>query len=623
MGRKVTFFPGSIVAEVQDGDTILDAAVQAGVQVNSVCGGKGTCGKCLVIVDGATDGEIGQLSQEEYRLGYRLACQARVRGDLSVFIPEESQVSEHQILASYHGREHDELSPLTETRKLDLPAPTMDDNQGDLERVTCALDMPGLIVPLPLLRQLPKLLREGGWQLNVMVAREDGGRRLMLLEKGSKSCPNYGVAIDIGTTTVVAELVDLTTGRTLAQASDYNRQLVCGEDVLSRIAYAEEKGLGRLTELVTDTVNGLIAQLCAERDKRRRYHSGTCDDDIASIAVGGNTTMVHMLLGLDPKNIRYAPYIPVTNMPPALRASEVGLRAYPDAPVYCVPGRASYVGGDITADILLSGLHLRDELCMLIDVGTNGEVVLGNKDWIVGCSTSAGPAFEGGEVSCGMRAMGGAIDTVSISDYEINITTIGRAAPRGICGSGLIDLIAQMFERGHLDKKGRINVASSEHARASGRGMEFVIHQEVGKKDIAVTDDDIANVIRTKAAIYAGCSVLLQSVDRKFTDLDRVYIAGGFGNYINIDNARTIGLLPDLPKERFEFLGNASLGGTRLCLLSGKMRQEAEAIYRSMTYLDLSSSQMFFDQYSSALFLPHTDMGQFPSVAERLRPSGR
>ncbi len=271
------------------------------------------------------------------------------------------------------------------------------------------------------------------------------------------------------------------------------------------------------------------------------------------------------------------------------------------------------MGGDITADILLSGLHLRDELCMLIDVGTNGEVVLGNKDWIIGCSTSAGPAFEGGEVSCGMRAMGGAIDSVSIGDYEISITTIGQAKPRGICGSGLIDLIAQMFERGYLDKKGRINAASSEHVRASGRGMEFIIHQEAGKKDLTVTDDDIANIIRTKAAIYAGCSVLLQSVDQKFTDLDRVFIAGGFGNYVNIDNARTIGLLPDLPKEKFEFLGNASLGGTKLCLLSGKMRQEAEAVYRAMTYLDLSSSQIFFDQYSSALFLPHTDLDQFPN----------
>ncbi len=341
MGRKVAFFPGSIVAEVQDGETILDAAVQAGVQVNSVCGGKGTCGKCLVIVDGVADSEIGQLSPEEFKLGYRLACQTWVRGDLSVFIPEGSQVSEHQILASYQGRAIEELSPLTESRRLDLAAPTMDDNQGDLERVTCALDMPGLMVPLALLRQLPNLLREGGWQLSVMVAREDGGRRLMMLEKGSKSLPNYGIAIDIGTTTVVAELVDLSTGRTLAQASDYNRQLVCGEDVLSRIAYAEEKGLERLTELVTDTVNGLITQLCAERDKRRRYHSGICGNDIASIAIGGNTTMVHMFLGLDPKNIRYAPYIPVTNVPPVLRASEVGLRAHPDAPVYCVPGRAS------------------------------------------------------------------------------------------------------------------------------------------------------------------------------------------------------------------------------------------------------------------------------------------
>ena len=614
MGRKVTFFPGPVTAEVRDGETVLEAAVQAGVQVNSVCGGKGSCGKCLVIVDGPTEGGRHGLSDEEYRRGYRLACQAMVGGDLSVFIPEESQVNEHQILASYHGREAAELSPLTEGLRLDLAAPTMDDNQADLERVTCALGLPGLKVPLPLLRVLPDLLRDSGWRVNVMLAREASGDRLMMLNNGSRDIMNYGIAVDIGTTTVVAELVDLGTGRTVAQASDYNRQLVCGEDVLSRIAYAEEKGLARLTELVLDTINGLIAQLCAERDKRRRYHPGTCDDDIASIAIGGNTTMVHMLLGLEPKNIRYSPYIPAVNFPPSCTAAEVGLRAHPDAPVYCVPGRASYVGGDITADILLSGLHLGEGLSMLIDVGTNGEVVLGNKDWIIGCSTSAGPAFEGGEVSCGMRAMGGAIDSVRMTEYDVSITTIGSSRPRGICGSGLIDLIAQMFERGLLDKKGRIDSASSERVRASGGGMEFLVHSEAGRKDIAVTDDDIANVIRTKAAIYAGCSVLLQTVERKFTDLEKVYIAGGFGNYINIDNARTVGLLPDLPKERFEFLGNASLGGTRLCLLSSSMRKEAAEVVRSMTYLDLSSSPAFFDQYSSALFLPHTDQERFPSV---------
>ncbi|MDW5562017.1 MAG: ASKHA domain-containing protein [Methanomassiliicoccus sp.] len=618
MAHTVTFFPGSIVASVQDGQTILDAAVAAGVQINSVCGGKGTCGKCLVIVDGPSESEPGHLTDEESRLGYRLACRTVVRGDLSVFIPEESQVSEHQILARYHGREAEDLTPLTEVRRLDLAAPSLEDNLADLERVTCALGNPDLVVPLPLLRDLPAVLREGGWQLSVMLSHLDGTERLMAIEKGSKAIPNYGLAVDVGTTTVVAELIDLATGRTVAQASDYNRQLVCGEDVLSRIAYAEEKGLERLTELVVDTINGLINQLCAERDKKRRFHSGTCDEDIASIVISGNTTMVHMLLGLDPKNIRYAPYIPITNVPPVMTASEVGLRAQPDAPVLCVPGRAGYVGGDITSDILLSGMHHRDELTLLIDVGTNGEVVLGNREWIIGCSTSAGPAFEGGEVSCGMRAMSGAIDKVAIDEREISVTTIGGGKPRGICGSGLIDLLAQMFSQGYLDKKGRIDTERSERVRSTGRGMEFIVHRQPGGRTLAVSDDDIASVIRTKAAIYAGCAVLLQAVDRSFSDLDRVCIAGGFGNYVNIENAQTIGLLPDLPSSKFELLGNASLGGARLCLLSEAMRRETMDIYSMMTYLDLSSSTAFFDQYSSALFLPHTDLEQFPTVRDRL-----
>jgi uncharacterized 2Fe-2S/4Fe-4S cluster protein (DUF4445 family) len=618
MGHRVTFFPGSIGVDVKDGATILDAAIAAGVQVNSVCGGKGTCGKCMVIVDGPVEGDPHSLSPEEVRVGYRLACNTQVRGDVSVFVPEESQVSEHQIIATYRGREVPDLTPLTEVRRLDLTAPTLEDNLGDLERVACALGVKVLDVPLPLLRTLPDTLREGGWQLTALLSRQDGTVRLMDIDKGSKGRANYGLAVDVGTTTIAAELFDLNTGRAVAQASDYNRQLVCGEDVLSRIAYAEENGVERLTELVVDTVNGLAAQLCAERDKRRRFHPGTCDDDIAAVVISGNTAMVHMLLGLDPTNIRYSPYIPIANLPPVLLAGEIGMRALPEAPLYCVPGRAGYVGGDITSDILLSGLHLSDKLTMLIDVGTNGEVVLGNQDWIVGCSTSAGPAFEGGEVSCGMRAMGGAIDTVCISDRDLSITTIGNARPRGICGSGLIDLIAQMFLGGYLDKKGRINAHSSERVRAAGRGLEFILNHEAGRKDLTVTEEDIANVVRTKAAIYAGCSVLLHSVDKTFEDVDRMCIAGGFGSYINIDNAQAIGLLPDLPRDRFDFLGNASLGGAKLCLLSESIRREAREVYSMMTYLDLSSSQAFFDQYSSALFLPHTDIGQFPRVKEKL-----
>jgi len=619
--RRVSFFPGSTSVEVDDGATVLDAAVAAGVPVNSVCGGKGTCGKCVVIVDGPTamTGK-GNLSDEEVGLGYRLACLTEVKGDLTVFVPEGSQVREQQIMTTYRKEEAGKLSPLAERRMADMPAPSLDDSTADLERFLNALGVPDLEVPLPLLKRLPRTLRDSGWRVSALIGRTDRGRRLMDVRSAAQSPKEYGIAVDIGTTTVVAELVDLSTGDPVAQSSDYNRQIVAGEDVLSRIAFAEEKGAGRLTELVLDTINGLVGQLCEERDEKRRYHSGICGDDIVAVSVGGNTVMTHLFLGLDPKNIRYEPYIPTAGIPPITRAQEVGLRVHPEAPVYCVPGRASYVGGDITADVLLSGLHAKDELAMLIDVGTNGEVVLGDRDWMVCCSTSAGPAFEGGEVSCGMRAMTGAIDSVSIKDYDIDITTIRKTPPAGICGSGLIDLIAQMFLAGFVDKKGRIAASGSERVRSSGRGMEFVVHPgQGGKKDIFVTDDDISNVIRTKAAIYAGCSVLLQSVGKSFDDVERLYIAGGFGNYINVPNAQAIGLLPDVPKEKFEFLGNASLGGAELCLLSEDRRAEARSIYDRMTYLDLSSSSAFFDQYSSALFLPHTDLERFPRVRERMR----
>lgn len=616
MAHRVTFFPGNIAVEVKDDETVLDAAIAAGVHVNSVCGGRGTCGKCQVIVDGPHRSEVrGEIGDAAWRAGYRLACQTRPEGDLAVFVPEESQARAGKILSSHKEVPVGPLSPLVQCVVADMDAPSMGDNLADLERLKCALNMSSLDATLPVLRELPRVLRSSGWRVSAMVARMNGGR-LIGVRSADRTCMDYGLAVDIGTTTVVAELVDLRTGRTVAHASDYNRQLVVGEDVLARIQYAEEKGVVRLQELVVDTINRLIGQICAVRDAHGVGE--VCADDIVAFSVGGNTTMVHLFLGLDPKHIRYEPYIPIAHHPPNIAAHQLGLRSHPDAPVYCVPGRASYVGGDITADVMLSGLHDRDELSLLIDVGTNGEVVLGNKDWMVSCSTSAGPAFEGGEVSCGMRAMDGAIDSVLIKDYDIDLTTIGGSAPRGVCGSGLIDLVAQMFLTGHLDKKGHIQSARSERVRSSGRGMEFLVH--AGKSDIAVTDDDIANIIRTKAAVYAGCAVLLESVDKSFDDVARIYIAGGFGSHINIPHAQLIGLLPDVPQERFEFLGNGSLGGAKLCLLSEERRQEAKKIYENMTYLDLSSSNEFFDQYSSALFLPHTDLERFPRVKERLYP---
>lgn len=600
MKHRVTFFPGNVPVDVDEGETVLDAAVAAGVRIDASCGGAGTCGRCRVLVEGphrAPDAGDGHV----------LACQTFPEGELSVFVPAGNEARAGQIHGSYSNIPLEVKEPLAEIAHVIMEAPSLDDNLADLERLKCALGRTNVGISLPALRSLPSVLRSSGWRAFATIARAGGTEEIMEVRPGD-GAGAIGAAVDIGTTTVALELVDLRTGQVLAQASDYNRQMVAGEDVLARIAYAEEKGPERLQELIAGTVNRLLDRACDDG----RFHV----DDVKALSIGANPAMVLLLLGLDPRHIRYEPYIPAVHEPPVVRAAELGLRAHPRAPVYCIPGRAAYVGGDVTADVLLSGMHLKDELSLLIDVGTNGEVVLGGREWMVTCSTSAGPAFEGGEVSCGMRAMSGAIDSVTISNGELRFGTIGSGEPIGICGSGLIDLVAQMFQGGWIDRKGNIVHDGSERFRSDEGVVSAVIHS--GETDIQINENDIANILRTKAAIYAGCSVLLNSVDLTFDDVDRVYIAGGFGSHIDVANAQLIGLLPDVPKERFEFIGNGSLGGARMCLLSSNARAAARSIFESMTYLDLSSSSQFFDQYSSALFLPHTDLDQFPSVRERL-----
>ncbi|OPX60636.1 MAG: hypothetical protein A4E30_01124 [Methanomassiliicoccales archaeon PtaB.Bin215] len=447
---------------------------------------------------------------------------------------------------------------------------------------------------------------------------------------------NYGVAIDIGTTTVALQLVDLSTGEMISQVSDYNRQLMYGEDVLARIMYGEDHGQDRLRHMIIDTINHMLARVCSNDEVCVGRGRKVCAEEVMAVSVAGNTTMMHMFLGLDARCIRYSPYTPVTNLSPRTNAGELGLNINPRASVHLVPGRASYVGGDVMADVVASGMAKSEGICLLIDVGTNGEVVLGNMDWLLACSASAGPAFEGGEVCHGMRAGDGAIEKVSLV-RGVQYSTIGKARPKGLCGSGLIDLLAQMFLTGVLDKKGHLQ--PSERVREGESGKEYVLvyskdaekdgydlkatgmtccptDKVERRRDITITEEDIANIIRTKASIYAAAEVLLDTAGIDFTDLERVYIAGGFGHHIDLDNAVAIGLLPDLPRDRFTFLGNASLDGAKQCLLSREKREEALAAHRATTYVELSTDQRFFDRFSSASFLPHTDLGRFPSIQQ-------
>jgi uncharacterized 2Fe-2S/4Fe-4S cluster protein (DUF4445 family) len=633
MSPQVTFHPKGRSIDVPEGTSLLEAAILAGVEVNSACAGNGVCGRCKVIVEGDVESEpSAKVTGEEWSTGYRLACRTKVKGACTVFVPEETQLRPMQIVGGGTGTELKAFTPVVRAVLAKLRPPSLQDNDGDLERLLKGIGCePGTVeVPLSLLREVPRALREGEWTATAFL---DGGR-LVDLQPWDRTSRSFGAAVDLGTTTVALQLVDLGTGEMVAQVSDYNRQLMYGEDVLARIMYCEENGGERLRRLAVDTIDHMLAQACSSGEGCEGKGSRVCADEVRAMVVAGNTTMVHLLLGLDPRSIRYEPYAPVTNLPPSTTAGELGVAINPRAAVHLVPGRASYVGGDVVADVIASGMARGEGVCLLIDVGTNGEVVLGNREWLLACSASAGPAFEGGEVRHGMRAGEGAIERVSLRG-GVRYSVIGDTRPKGLCGSGLIDLVAQLFLTGALDKKGHLQ--PSERVREGEDGKEYVLvrsrdverdgydlkangmarfpmDEVERRRDITVTEADIANVIRTKAAIYAAAEVLLDTAGLAFGELERVYIAGGFGHHIDLDNAVAIGLLPDLPRERFTFLGNASLDGAKLYLLSGEMREEALRVHRAMAYVELSTDQRFFERFSSATFLPHTDLSRFPSV---------
>ena len=408
----------------------------------------------------------------------------------------------------------------------------------------------------------------------------------------------------------------------MAQAADYNGQIARGEDVISRIIYASKPGgLQELQELVMGTLNRLLRQVTEERS--------ISTDEIYKVVVAGNSTMIHLFAGIPPESIRLLPFITTVNQLPPFPAEEIGLDVNPQATVDCLPGIASYVGADITAGVVSSQMCRLEDLALFVDVGTNGEMVLGDCTWLIACSCSAGPAFEGAGVVDGMRATAGAIEEVWVNaeTHEVTYRVIGDEKPRGICGSGLISLLAEMFVGGVIDKSGNIDLGiASRRARKGDHGPEYVVawaDETATGKDIVITAVDIDNLMRAKAAVYAGFSVLARSVGLSLSDVGHVLIGGAFGQYINVEKAIQIGMLPDLPFDRFHFLGNTSVRGAYLALLSRQMRERVGEVGRMMTYLELSADNTFFDEFNAALFLPHTDLSLFPSMAQPLSEGGQ
>ncbi len=630
---KVLFEPYHEVAEVPKGMTLLEAASQAHVYVSSICGGDGICGKCRLVVK---KGEIHAtpttlLSRDEIQRGYVLACQSRVVEDVEIEVPVESRLEGEKILIDKDAQRFRAFypvpgervlfkhEPLVQKLYLELPQSSLLDNLADHQRLYREIRRHGrqpiMQSGLKVLRILPKILPQSRGKITATMGIRGGTTEVIQIEKGDTTSHNFGIAIDVGTCTVVAHLINLNDSKTLDAEATYNSQRVYGEEVTRRIIYSELKGSHKLREAIVNDINNLISTLISKNNVKLH--------DVMGILCAGNTTMIHLLLGLDPSQIRREPYIPISTSPPPIRAAEVGIKINSRGLLYCLPSIGSWVGGDTTAGILATQISEAEDTVMLIDIGTNGEIVLGNKEWMVCCSASAGPAFEGSGVKHGMRAAEGAIERIKILDGgEVKYSTIDGVKPKGICGSGLIDSMAELFKAGFINRSGKLNPEATNRIRERNGELEFILvpggETESGE-DIVVTRPDIENLIRAKAAIFAGASILTKSVGLNFDDIDRVYLAGGFGSYLNKEKALVLGLIPDVAPEKVQFVGNTSITGAKMALLSREALDKTYKIASQVTYYDLITYPGYMDEFISAKFIPHTDISKFPSLVKRLK----
>jgi len=638
----LTFQPGDVVvADVPRGESVLRAAMQADLHINASCGGSGSCGKCRIqIIAGEVESErSSKLDDDEWAEGIRLACRTRVLSDVEIFIPETSRmgnaaVLERELRGERKGRLLNPaeleslvtgwtLDPVVKKLCMQMTPPSEGDNLNDLARFKKALkDNFGLAkvsVDSVWIRNMPHVLREHDWQVTATVVDTSYGYKVIELESGSYCDRDFSVVMDIGTTTVWGQLLDLNQGTTLAQASRYNKQISYGDDVISRIVFSQKpNGRETLQQAIVDTINEIVDELVQK--------SGVEREQITHMVAAGNTTMTCMLVGIDPKYLRMAPYVPPADFIPPVRAVNLGagIKVGRHVHVHTFPSVASYIGGDIVSGIVGSGIFDSEQITLYIDIGTNGEVVIGNREWLIATSCSAGPAFEGGGIKHGMRATDAAIETVRIDGvtYEPTLLTIGDTKPIGICGSGIIDAVAELLRAGVLSQNGKFDMSlPSPRLRETEGANEFVLVEAEFSgtgDDIVITEADVDNLVRAKAAIFAGIMTLLESVALDWADLEQIYVAGGFGKHLRIEQAQAIGLFPQVDMDKFTFVGNGSLLGARLVSFSKDMLKAAEQVARMMTNVDMSDNQMFMDRYVAAMFLPHTDMTYFPEMEATL-----
>ena len=630
-----------VVISANAGEKLLDVARKANVAIDAPCSGNGVCGKCRVrLASGYLDAPINRhITSEEYAAGWRLACVAQVSGDAVIEVPDIasayrsrmkvadlSSPEEIAIFEELHQKMMDagitfgsDLSFLP----LELAEPTLEDTMPDNERLLRAVEdatgyaRENIILPYPVLRDLSWVLRESEFHVKCVISHDGDGRRLMIRDvlPADNTDPIVGFALDLGTTSLAGLLVDLQTGKILAKASGGNGQIRYGADVINRIIESDKLGGRRRLQdaVIKESIIPMLVQMyrSANINPRRIYR----------MVLAGNTTMNHLLLGLWSDPIRMEPFVPSFFQTNYIYVRDIGLKMNPMAELIVAPNIGSYVGGDITAGALVSMIWNHPELSLFIDLGTNGELVFGNNEFLMSCACSAGPAFEGGDISCGMRATDGAIEacTINKETLEPTLTVVGGEAPAGICGSGIIDIIAELFRTGAINGKGKFirenpRILHDEH----GMGSYVIAWQKDtgGIKDVVINEVDIDNFIRAKGAIFSATQTMLQSLGFDASVIERVYVAGGIGSGINMKNAVTIGMFPDIPLENFHYIGNSSQAGAYAMLLSSEAREKVFELGRSMTYLELSNEPGYMDEFVAACFLPHTDSSLFPSVSQ-------
>jgi len=607
----IVFEPEGKKVVTSRGKTVFQAAKEAGVGLRSECGGGGLCGKCRVIVKNSdavsklTEAERKHLSQSEIDSGYRLACQTKIIREVIVMIPPETKLEYHKIQVLGLERKV-ELNPSVMKCHLLLPKPTLSDFRPDLERLLNSLSKQtqkavNLEIDYEILKKLPNILRDANWDATVTIWND---YRIVAVEPGDTSSELFGLAVDIGTSKIVGHLVDLTSGKTVGIESIENPQVIHGEDTITRITFAmaDNANLEILQKHAIDCVNRVLHEAC----RKARVNPGR----VYEVIVVGNTAMHHFFLRIQPKYVALSPYTPAVKSSINIASKELNIKVNRGGIVTILPIIAGFVGADAIADVLATGIHESEKLSLLIDIGTNTEVFIGNKDNMLCCSCASGPAFEGAHIKHGMKAVSGAIERIRISpDLEVAYKTIDDAKPTGLCGSAVIDVIAEMLKNGIINPNGKFNSnIKTKRLRKNNNEMEFILawnNETTTDREITFTQKDINETLLAKAAIYTGCKILMKRKNVEEKDIGRVFIAGAFGNCINRENAKVIGLIPDVPTEKIEFVGNTAVMGAKMTLISMGMREKAELIANKVRYLELGNDSDFNQEFSKALFLPH------------------